>query len=550
MKQVSGIPAFFLLLGFLAFPLGAQNRAPGFLPGNSGSGMRLLYAVYSPNGRQIAAAYDRAIVLLDAASGNIQNAIPREPFPIEKGLVYSSDGRHLAYIDDSIIKLVSSETGRLWKTLPGFLVNGMAFSPSGMYLAASSGRNIYRYHLYGPDYMDRGNTAVLDPFPDAQDPNWRSIGEDGLVTTTLMAWTPPAMGSVFYGPDDKRLFVQSNYASLVVLNPETGEKIISTPEDRNPWGTPPLTDPAYNFRTGQYAFKSEDCIVIVKAESCRELRRISDDSYPLAFSPDGGLLVSGSGSGRDAVDNHVLKVWDLRSGRLIRTINQDGVLSVSYSPDGTKILIASGDNTLHILSARSYAETARFPVLLSLSLPPPPPRVPDLSLGVEDIRVEPDNQGGYHLYIRQKPDIASVLLTDPSREYAYRAFTRNPVNGSEIRYLDGKILRDPRVPYSIIDSTPEADSQFGCALHLYIPQVVTFGPLGVTCNSVAVTGNTVLTLRTFTTKYADYINAAYHDTVLSITSLSEIQKGREMMKKAIRDIENMSDEEFLRQLSR
>ena len=52
----------------------------------------------------------------------------------------------------------------------------------------------------------------------------------------------------------------------------------------------------------------------------------------------------------------------------------------------------------------------------------------DLSIDREDLKIELRADGGFHLFIRKKPDISSVLLTETTRDpamrsdnYAYRA---------------------------------------------------------------------------------------------------------------------------------
>ncbi|PKL09703.1 MAG: hypothetical protein CVV51_02355, partial [Spirochaetae bacterium HGW-Spirochaetae-7] len=106
----------------------------------------------------------------------------------------------------------------------------------------------------------------------------------------------------------------------------------------------------------------------------------------------------------------------------------------------------------------------------------------DLAVAATDLRIEQRDDGGYHLFIRAKSGIGSVLLVESTKDpggvadnYAYRAELWNPVNGDEKRLLNGAFI-DPRAGlWSLIDSTPEADAQLGSAFHVFIPWVVAYG---------------------------------------------------------------------------
>ena len=73
----------------------------------------------------------------------------------------------------------------------------------------------------------------------------------------------------------------------------------------------------------------------------------------LSFSPDGSKLVTSSRDG-------TIKLWDVASGRLERTItgHADDVYCVTYSPDGALLASGSGDKTIRLWDAKTF-ETIR-----------------------------------------------------------------------------------------------------------------------------------------------------------------------------------------------
>lgn len=118
---------------------------------------------------------------------------------------------------------------------------------------------------------------------------------------------------------------------------------------------------------------------------------------------------------------------------------------------------------------------------------------------------------GYHLYIRKKPGIESVMLTETTKDpsgtqdnYAYRALEYNPINGDEIRYLNGKPLQSEYSKYSLIDSTAEKDEEFGEAFHIYIPSEIEYGYEWTRHGKVKINRGTFINIRSFSKKYGDY----------------------------------------------
>jgi Mg-chelatase subunit ChlD len=135
----------------------------------------------------------------------------------------------------------------------------------------------------------------------------------------------------------------------------------------------------------------------------------------------------------------------------------------------------------------------------------------DLSLASDDLRIELRADGGYHLFIRAKPDISSVLLTESTRDpalrannYAYRAAERNAINGNEIRLIDGFPIPPESSIYSLVSSTPVRHPVLGWAYHIYIPVTLLYGYEGGRHGEIQVGDGTYLNIRAFHYAYADY----------------------------------------------
>jgi len=161
-----------------------------------------------------------------------------------------------------------------------------------------------------------------------------------------------------------------------------------------------------------------------------------------------------------------------------------------------------------------------------------------LTLGPGDVLIEARNDG-YHLFIRQIPGVASVLLTEsfeaPDHKlatYALRAAGPNPVNDGEKRLLDGKFLPQPH--HSLTSSTVVQDPGLGAAFHVVIPRTVEYGNpaypdsrYGKTDVQAALAGVGTtfwFSIRTFAKPYADY-TGAYKDNAFELRSFL-VQRSR------------------------
>lgn len=145
---------------------------------------------------------------------------------------------------------------------------------------------------------------------------------------------------------------------------------------------------------------------------------------------------------------------------------------------------------------------------------------PSLMVSASDIRIEYedgknfDTAAGYHLYIRKKTGMESVMLVETTKDpagnnanYSYRALEYNSINGDEIRYLNGKKLESQYSKYSLIDSTAEKDEIFGKAFHIYIPSEIAWGYQWSRHGTLKIGKGTFINIRTFEKKYGDYTGA-------------------------------------------
>ena len=139
-----------------------------------------------------------------------------------------------------------------------------------------------------------------------------------------------------------------------------------------------------------------------------------------------------------------------------------------------------------------------------------------LLISPDDIRIE-KIEGGCNLFIRKKPGLESVMLTETTKDplgkednYAYRAREWNPVNGDEKRLLDGEVLDSKEKGlYFLIDSTPQDDERFGKAFLIFIPDELVYGYDWSRHGTVKVGKGTFINIRGFEKKYCDYTGAYF-----------------------------------------
>ena len=135
----------------------------------------------------------------------------------------------------------------------------------------------------------------------------------------------------------------------------------------------------------------------------------------------------------------------------------------------------------------------------------------DLTVTTDDIVLEEEADGGFHLWVKKKSSISSVMITestaDPEKKkaaFSLRAKEFNPVNGNEKRILDGEFISAEKKLYFLIDSTPEVKEGLGEAFHLFIPYITEYGYPWSRRGEIYLSAGTFINIRTFEKKYCDY----------------------------------------------
>ena len=223
-------------------------------------------------------------------------------------VAWSPDGKLLAIGSTSGIYLYDSKTMKQQRLIDAVRdIKGMAFSPDGHVLVSAS------FSLAMPQLWDVGTGQLLRTLGKQEqraanvafNPNERMLPLEGGSNGNLT--------SVAFSPDGRTVATGSTYGVVTLWDAVNGQAI------RN---MNPLIDPA----TGT---------------ALREAYT-SDFVPSMVFSPDGHILASGGNGG--------IKLWAPDSGQLLSTLEaQRGASSIAFSSDGHTLASAGiGDGAVRL----------------------------------------------------------------------------------------------------------------------------------------------------------------------------------------------------------
>jgi WD40 repeat protein len=280
---------------------------------------------HSPDGRRaISELYGKAPKLWDVTTARLLKALTGHS-DLVTTVAFSPDGRHLiSGSADKTLKLWDAATGQLVRTLVGHggRVEHVAFSPDSRSVISSGDLS---KDGDGVKLWDRDTGRLVHTFQDSArvksirfSPDGRrvlavSTADEGRTiklwdTTTgrlVHAWRKPGpVVSAEFTPD--------------------GHGVLSADQD--------LTIRLWNATTGQLSRALDGSGHVGE-------NGYSPDMRVVAFSPDGRSVLA------DSMGASSLKLWDMASGRLLRTFegHPTAPVSIAISPDGRSIL---SDNRL------------------------------------------------------------------------------------------------------------------------------------------------------------------------------------------------------------
>jgi hypothetical protein len=155
------------------------------------------------------------------------------------------------------------------------------------------------------------------------------------------------------------------------------------------------------------------------------------------------------------------------------------------------------------------------------------------TLTPNDIRITRLNPAlnGFDLFVRKKPGIESIMLTDSTvdgegiqHNYGLRAYDAHPTFANEIRNLDNRTISPEDGSYYLLTSQARVfkgldDDEW---FHLFVPSAVVYGHAvpGGREGQLDMTGDIWLNIRTFTQPHATYDlnhpDRGFHDNPFSL----------------------------------
>jgi WD40 repeat protein len=328
----------------LAAVSGEWNNPPTLTIWDTGSGKKLverkgkdgemgwISVAFSPDGNSIATASGKldqdspdnqpgVVMIRESETGNLIGDPLLHPGPLTC-VAFSPDPTRpmLATTGwDKILRVWDPRTRRVTNSIrvAPQLCFKVVFSPDGRRLAVA---------------CDDNSARVLDAA------NFEKV-------LTLRGHTRE-VHSVAFSKDGHRLATSSMDSTIKIWDPESGKEALTLSGHTGNW----VQGAAFSPDGQRVAFGGIDGTLRVhdaaNGQKLREEKRLTDPIECVAFSPDGSIIATGSGSWKTPGTQGQITLRNSVSGNVIRTLRAHAgmVLSVAFSPDGTRFATAGGEH--------------------------------------------------------------------------------------------------------------------------------------------------------------------------------------------------------------
>lgn len=280
-------------------------------------------------------------------STTIPTELPRPTTPA------SSTSQVMGIAD--ILPITSDGAGQveLLRTLEGFQgrVWTLAFSPDGTYFASADRDSLDIWDAASGQHLFALDIREIDLNSFAFSPDSRLVAT-GQTVWALESQQPsqrldPLGLHPAFSPDGSRLAV-SGGRPIKIWEVASGQLLLTFESQ----GDDDSFSIAFSPDGKWLADSGHDGRVrlwdVASGQVARTLAHgTSNDVHDLAFSPDGRWLVT---VGTD----YAVRLWDMASGQLLQTMtHSNGLYGVAFSPDGSMVASASCDRTVRLWDAAS-----------------------------------------------------------------------------------------------------------------------------------------------------------------------------------------------------